>query len=85
MRDDFPKVVNQAGNVVGLADKRPEKRGSNGRFYLTRYELCAPTPEKPLPEPEMIGFEDWSDGSMLELPEKKTKKQKGKLNVFATR
>jgi len=58
IRDDFPDVINHAGSVVGIMDKRPQKRGSNGKFYLTRYELCALTPQKPLPRPEMIGFDE---------------------------
>lgn len=68
VRQTLPEVIKTAGNLVGIGDYRTEKKGPFGKFYLKRFELLPQREETPLPEPEIIGFENFS---VLQKPSKK--------------
>ena len=58
MRDIMPQVIKTAGMMIGLCDWRPEKKGQYGKFRLGRLELMPRAKQEPVPEPEILGFEE---------------------------
>jgi hypothetical protein len=56
----LPDVIKTAGNLTGIGDYRTEKRGPFGKYYLKRFELLPQREEIPLPDPEIIGFEQFT-------------------------
>jgi hypothetical protein len=68
----LPEVIKTAGNLIGIGDYRVEKKGPFGKFYLRRFELLAQREEIEFPEPDIIGFDNFT---VIPAPKKSNKKK----------
>jgi hypothetical protein len=71
VRQTLPEVIKTSGSLIGIGDFRTEKKGPFGKYYLKRFELLPQREEIPLPEPEIIGFDNFSIVSGSKKPAKK--------------